>query len=271
MTSLYVVGLPAGDGADLTLRARRVIESAVLLAAADPQAARMRLLSLGIDAPVVAPAGATSRLAAAEGAVALLVDGLRAGVDEVTRQFVGAGLAAGLSVEPVPGPVLPLTALVVSGLPADSFVYLGALPGEAAARDALLGSVAAERRTLVVVAAAAELAGLVTELRTAWGDRPLVIVPASSEGGPTWRGSLDRACEALESLPTGGDCALVLGGATEEPAAWDEGRLEAAIDRRAARGEGAKQISQALAGVSGWSRREIYRRAIARTGTRPHG
>jgi 16S rRNA (cytidine1402-2'-O)-methyltransferase len=164
-----------------------------------------------------------------------------------------------------------VTALVVSGLPADSFVYLGALPGEAAARDALLGSVAAERRTLVVVAAAAELAGLVTELRTTWGDRPLVIVPASSEGGPTWRGSLDRACEALESLPTGGDCALVLGGATEEPAAWDEGRLEAAIDRRAARGEGAKQISQALAGVSGWSRREIYRRAIARTGTRPHG
>ena len=170
---------------------------------------------------------------------------------------------------PVPGPTLSLLALVISGLPADSFVYLGALPGDAEAREALLRSVASERRTLVIVAAEGELASLVTGLHSALGNRPVAIVPASSGGGAVWRGDLASLRDAPEPLPAASDCAMVVGGATEEPATWDEAQLATEIDRRVARGEGAREISQALTKVSGWSRREIYRRATERTGTRP--
>jgi 16S rRNA (cytidine1402-2'-O)-methyltransferase len=183
---------------------------------------------------------------------------------------VVAALANGFPVVPVPGPALPLTALVISGLPADTFCYVGELPGQAKARHDLIQALVGERRTLLFLVRAVDAAPALGELCTALGDRPLVVVSAGSAGQASpWRGTLQAACEEAAGLPVGDVHALVVGGATEEPAAWDEARLAAAIDRRAARGEGAKEISQALAGVSRWSRREIYRRAIEQTGTRP--
>jgi hypothetical protein len=62
-----------------------------------------------------------------------------------------------------------------------------------------------------------------------------------------------------------GYCALVVGGAPDEQIRWEEDQLLSEIQHRRAAGLGVKQISQELAGDSGWSRREIYRLAVGLT------
>ena len=56
--------------------------------------------------------------------------------------------------------------------------------------------------------------------------------------------------------------ALVVGGANQEPAPWDEGRLRAEIDACLAQSLGAKETSRRLAAPSGWPRREVYRLVV---------
>lgn len=269
MGALYVVGVPAGNPDDLTYRAQRVLESARLWVAADPAVAQSCLATCGVAPPATGIAVPRHAMAALlEGDVALVVDGARPGMHDEVCRLVVAALQQGVPVIPVPGPALPLTALVVSGLPADTFLHVGNLPEPAGARAAMLDLLAAERRTLLFLVGTGDVESTLQDLHRTFGDRPLVIVSGTGSGPERpWRGTLQAAREDTQALPGGDDLVFVVGGATEAPAAWDEARLAAAIERRVARGEGAKEISQALARVSGWPRREIYRRATARTGT----
>jgi len=264
MGTLYVVGAPASGPDDVTIRARRILGSVALVAAGDEPVARDLLASLQIATPVTPAARHDTVLhALARGDVALLLSGRSPtpGVDE--QSLVGAALAGSFAVVPVPGPVLPLTALILSGLPGDSFVYLGALPREPAARRALGGSLADEVRTLVLLVAPGELLDLVALLLGAWGDRPIALWPASpgaAEGA--WRGNLDQVLAAGQSL-AGQEWVLVAGGAPQERGRpWDEDRLRGEIRACLEQGMGVGQASRELAAPSGWARREVYRLSV---------
>ena len=266
MGTLYVVGAPATGPDDLTMRARRILGSVALVAAGEVTEARLLLARCQIQAPVAPAAGHGPVLQAlAAGDVALLLPGRSPVPGPAEQGLVAAALAAGYSVVPVPGPVVALTALVLSGLPADSFLYLGTLPPDAGGRRALLDSLADEARTLVLLARSGELPDLLSLLRDAWGDRPLALWPASpgaSQAGP-WRGSLGEALEAGEGLAAGADWVLVAGGAPQESGlAWDEDRLRGEIRARLGRGMGANQIGRELAVPSGWARRDVYRLSV---------
>jgi hypothetical protein len=66
---------------------------------------------------------------------------------------------------------------------------------------------------------------------------------------------------------------LIVGGARERTARWDEGQLMAEILTLRQQGQGASQIGRQLAARSGWPRREVYRLAVKATqpGTAPEG
>ena len=245
MGTLYVVGAPAGDPDDLTLRASRILAEVSLVVASEVEAARRLLAHHGIPTPFVVASGEGAVLAALQaGDVALLLVGWSPAPSGPELALVRAAVEHGWPVEPIPGPALPLTALVLSGLPADSFVYLGELPGESAARCALLNSVAGERRTLVALAAPDGLDGILADLPAALGERPLVQMPTGS---------------------TAKRCVLVVGGARDEPVPWEQARLLAEIDLLLSQGLRVKKISQSLAAESGWPRREVYRLAVETT------
>jgi 16S rRNA (cytidine1402-2'-O)-methyltransferase len=261
---LYVVGAPAGSGDDLTLRARRILASVACVAAPNAIAARRLLAYFGIETPVV-DAGELPRIweALTRGSVALLSEGHLACLSGPGLRLIRIALERGFPVVPVPGPALPITALVISGLAADTFLFLGALPVQTAARSALLASVTAEHRTLVALESSGRLSGTLADLEATLGDRPLSVVNEPSQGpGWTWRGTVAEALAGeLLDVPQG-ECILVIGGAAEEAARWDEDRMRAEISVRLERGLRAREISLQLAAESGWPRREIYRHAV---------
>jgi 16S rRNA (cytidine1402-2'-O)-methyltransferase len=270
--TLYVVGAPAGIRAgapvgipeDLCLRARRILSEVGGVVASDLEWARRLMMQLELQIPLVAAEDQVEVWNALErGDVALLIGEMLPGSSGADLALIRAALARDIPVVPVPGPVLPVTALVVSGLPADSFVFLGQLPKQAEARRALLDTVAAERRTLIAVGPPDPLAPALADLHTALGDRPLVAL-ASSEPQPgwIWRGTLATALaegtpELLSRINV-----LVIGGATTEEPAWDEERLRTEVAASLEKGLRTKEIAQALAARSGRPRREIYRLAV---------
>jgi 16S rRNA (cytidine1402-2'-O)-methyltransferase len=272
--TLYVVRAPAGDPEDLTLRARRVLAEAVCLVADDLSAARRLLAHHGLKThllPLLNPAdsaGVDSVLAvlATRDVALLLTDPSPVPVD-AGAALIAVALERGLAVVPIPGPALPITALVISGLPTDAFVYLGPLPAAPSDRTALFASVASERRTLVALAPSLDLAGALGAVSIVLGDRPVAVMTTSQQGRQeVWRGTSTQApepSEMSELLAATDICVLVIGGASAQRLRWEQDRLEAEIRAHLRKGTGARAVSGQLAAESGWSRREIYRLVVA--------
>lgn len=266
MGTLYVVGAPAGDPSDLTRRALGILETVGLIVADDENSARDLLEYHEIVTPLALARDAHPD-ALAEHDVALLCSGLSPAPSDPGYRLIREALDGASQVVPVPGPSLAITALVVSGLPADSFLYLGELPRELAARRQMLAVVRAEQRSVVAQSAPSLLPAALADLFNILGDRPLALVAASVRGTElVWRGRLESAGGKLGELALPGTCVLVIGGAPDVAVRWEEERLRSEIQSRLLAGLGVKEISQQLAEDSGWSRRDLYRLSVELSG-----
>lgn len=287
MGTLYVVGTPVGDVHDLTRRAARVLAQVPLIVTPNERRAQCLLDRHNIPTDLVSAGSAAALDALAAGDLALLTPGWSPGLATPGDQLIAAAIERGFPVVSCPGPALSLTALVISGLPADSFVHLGELPRQQPARNDLLASLAAEHRTLVVIIPPQDLPTTLQDLHAILGQRPLVVVSAS-EGrtGVAWRGTLGEypigaqtlaagaggpsltgghSAESPEPLPdqqTSGRVVLVIGGARGQDVRWEEERLRAEVHALRQQGLSASQIGRQLAAASGWPRRDIYRLAV---------
>jgi len=260
--TLYVVGAPAGDPRGLSRRALRTLRESTLVVAEDEGDARQLLDHYGLGTPV-APAAEPYLDALAEGDVSLLCPGQYPAPLGPGYQLVRLALDRGHPVAPIPGASLPVTALVISGLPADSFVYMGELPRDPTRRRELLLAVRAERCSILALSPRDLLPAALADLHSTLGDRPLVLASSSAWGVElVWRGRSAEASEAPFEPALPGPYVLVIGGAPDEAVRWDEERLRAEIRKRQAAGLKVKQISQELAKSSGWSSREIYRQCV---------
>ena len=266
--TLYVVSAPAGHPDDLSLRAKRTLGE-VSLIISEYSSLQALLAHHKIAVPFVwlsnldSQQGADRIIDALEGAdVALLCMGAHAGSTRFGQMAIRAALERDLPVIPIPGPSLPLTALVASGVPSDSFVYLGQLPHETMERKELLTSIAAERRTLVALVTPEHVFGTLVQMRAVLGDRPLAVTSSGESPAATWRGTLAGLLARQSDWPSEATLGLVVGGSREERTRWDEGRLRVEIQACMDQGMGAKETSRRLTVESGWSRRDIYRLVI---------
>jgi len=151
--SLYVVGMPIGNAADITLRAIWILSRVDLIAAEDTRVTRPFLARYGIETPVLAAhqhneramaQQVVERLARGE-RIAVVTDAGTPGVSDPGALMVRSALDAGLRVVPVPGPSSAIAALSVSGLGAGPLVFVGFLPTGAQQRNRILRTLAAEK------------------------------------------------------------------------------------------------------------------------------
>jgi 16S rRNA (cytidine1402-2'-O)-methyltransferase len=264
VATLYVVGVPAGDPDDITLRALRVLGEVGCVVAGDVVQAQRLLDRYELDTRLAGldDGGALAPLLESSD-LALLAEGWRSSPPPRALALIRLALKGRHPVVPVPGPSSPVTALVGSGLPANSCVYLGELPQQPEARHALLSSVRHERHTLLLLETPGNLPRLLTALLESVGDRRLVVAAASEQGTKAlWRGTIGGALEQPPPTALHDRRVLVVQGARGRSARWDEVRLMGEVSALLDRGLGAKQVSQSLADKSGWPRRDVYRIAV---------
>jgi 16S rRNA (cytidine1402-2'-O)-methyltransferase len=267
MGTLYLVATPIGNLEDMSPRAVRILGHAVLIAAEDTRHSGILLKHFKVATPLTSyfEHNKLSKIdvvlkALSQGDVALVSDAGMPGLNDPGYELVRAALDAGYTVSPIPGPSAPIAALVASGLPTDSFLYLGYLPHKASARRARLVEIAAQPYTLIFLESPYRILEALEDMLSTLGDRQIAVArELTKRYEEIWRGKLSGALKHFEAQPARGEFTLVVAGATSaDRERWTKVELTAAIQHERQNGKPAKQVAAELAEQSGWSRRQIY-------------
>ena len=181
--TLFVVATPIGNLEDITLRALRVLREVALIAAEDTRRTGHLLARHAIVTPTTSlhehnEAGKTHTLIARMqrgDSLALVSDAGTPTVSDPGGRLIRAAIDAGLRVEPVPGPSAVLAALSASGLPTDSFMFMGFPPIRSKDRKLWFERVKAIRGTIVFFEAPHRIEATLDEFRRDIGDCDVAI------------------------------------------------------------------------------------------------
>jgi 16S rRNA (cytidine1402-2'-O)-methyltransferase len=181
--TLFVVATPIGNLEDITIRALRVLRSVPLVAAEDTRHTAKLLIHHGISVKTISLHAHNvrtrlplilQRLKAGDD-VAVVTDAGTPGVSDPGVEVVAAAVAAGIRVDPVPGPSAVLAALVGSGFEMESVVLLGFPPHKGNARKTWVESAANRRETTVLFESPHRILSLLTALQVTSAVRPIVV------------------------------------------------------------------------------------------------
>ncbi len=181
---LYIVATPIGNLSDISERAVQVLQNVNLIAVEDTRHSGKLLKYLGINTPMRAlhehneleeAQHLIAKLKAGE-PVALISDAGTPLISDPGYQLVKAALAEHIKVSPVPGASALIAALCVSGLPSDSFIFEGFLPGKSPARQNKLSELADESRTLIFYEAPHRILACLQDMQEIFGSERTAVI-----------------------------------------------------------------------------------------------
>jgi 16S rRNA (cytidine1402-2'-O)-methyltransferase len=268
MGTLYLVATPIGNLEDMSPRAIRVLHEASLIAAEDTRHTGNMLKHFEIETPLTSYFEHNKlskldfildKLSSAD--VALVSDAGTPAINDPGYELVRAALASGYDVKPVPGPSAPIAALTVSGLPTDSFLYLGYLPHKKTERRKFAGQIANLSYTLIFLESPHRILDSLADLLASLGDRRVCVAREMTKMFEEyWRGTLSGAIEHFQSQEVRGEFTLVIEGKRkEESIKWIEEEMKKAIQKELTSDKSAKEISAELSERSGWNKKDVYR------------
>jgi len=182
MSVLYVIATPIGNLEDISLRALRILQEVKLIAAEDTRTTRHLLSAHDIKTPLTSYHEHSKR-----GKLDYLLDYLERedlalvseagtpGLSDPGYDLIVAAIERGISVVPIPGASAIITALAVSGLPTDQFLYVGFLPRRKGQRQRVLGSIVEESRTIVAFETPHRLNEALEDIEEILGNRRISV------------------------------------------------------------------------------------------------
>jgi 16S rRNA (cytidine1402-2'-O)-methyltransferase len=274
--TLTVAAVPIGQPADASARLSEALRAAPVIAAEDTRRVRRLAAALGIRLAGrivsyyddVEPRRAAALLAELQSGqdVLLVTDAGMPGVSDPGYRLVAAAAQAGLRVTALPGPSAVTTALAVSGLPSDRFVFEGFPPRRAGERTRRFAELATERRTLIFFESPRRLESTLAELAAAFGPgRPAAVCrELTKTHEEVRRGTLAELAE-WAGQGTLGEITVVVGGARadDEPVPIEEAVRQ--VTARVQAGEGRRDAISAVATELGLPRRKVYNAAVGAT------
>ena len=267
MGTLYLVATPIGNLEDISTRALRILKESKLIAAEDTRHTKILLDHFQIKTPTTSyfEHNKIHKLdlildTLSQGDVALVSDAGTPAINDPGYELVQAALASGFDVKPVPGPSAPISALTVSGLPTDSFLYLGYLPHKKSERKKTLTEISAQPYTLIFLESPHRLLDSLEDILATLGNRQICIAREMTKLYEEYfRGDIAEAIAYFKSKEPRGEFTLVIEGKKkEEKVMWTEEELLKAIKKELKKNKSAKEISAELAESSGWNKKEIY-------------
>ena len=270
---LVLVGTPIGNLGDLSPRALEALHQAVVVACEDTRRTGRLLSHFGISSPTYIVVNEHTEGDAAErvlghvqrGEVVVLVsDAGMPGVSDPGEYLVAQAIAAGITVEVVPGPSAVLHALVASGLTTSRFVFEGFLPRKGSGRALRLRELVDERRTSILFEAPHRLEKTLSDLaEVCGGERRIVLARELTKlHEEIWRGSLAEAIARCEEVDPRGEYVLVLDGAPPVAQATEE-EIREAVELALGRGLSKKDAAAEVAELFAVARNRVYEIAIA--------
>ncbi|MCJ7507356.1 MAG: 16S rRNA (cytidine(1402)-2'-O)-methyltransferase [candidate division Zixibacteria bacterium] len=180
---LYLVSTPIGNLEDITLRALRILKEVDLIAAEDTRHTPNLLRHYQIKNKLTSYHDFNEEKTTKElinllkqgKSVALVSDAGTPGISDPAYLLVKSAIQENIEIIPIPGPTALISALVVSGLPTDRFVFEGFLPSKEGKRKRRLGELTDEKRTIILYESPHRLLKSLHRLKESLGDRNVVL------------------------------------------------------------------------------------------------
>ncbi len=265
MPTLYVVATPIGNLDDISLRALRTLREVKLIAAEDTRKTKRLLITYDIKTPVTSyhehnkwtKLGYILNYLEGED-VALVSNAGMPGISDPGYELIVAANQRGISVVPIPGPSVVITALVISGLPTDRFSYIGFLPHKANGRRRRLESIADEHSTIVALESPHRLLAALNDILLILGDRRIAVCRELTKiYEEVFRGTISQAIEHFTEPR--GEFTLVIEGKKERDKPQLTEDIESQLHHMRLSGVAAKEAIAKVAGETGLPKKELYR------------
>lgn len=258
---LFVVATPIGNLEDVTLRALRILREVTIIAAEDTRRTAKLLQHYSISTPTtslhehnehVRAPDLVRRLVSGD-SVALVSDAGTPGVSDPGARLITAAHAAGIQVQPIPGPSAAIAMVSASGLGGEAFLFVGFPPNRSNHRKNWLRGLADQPFPIVMYEAPHRILATLSDVSSELGPR---IVGIGRE--------LTKVHEQLAVRPISrwledppkpqGEFVLVIG-----PSDSAVGELKEAVTAATLAGEFGR-----LAKISDAGRREIMRQVAVK-------
>ena len=272
--TLYVVATPIGNLEDITLRALRVLKEVDVIAAEDTRHTQILLNHYGIRTPLTSyhehnektkARQLMSRLERGE-QIALVSDAGTPAISDPGYRLAVEAIRGRIPVIPIPGASALTAVLSAGGLPTDRFVFDGFLPAKKQERRARLRALSSETGTLVIYEAPHRLTETLNDLVEILGDRETVLAREVSKVHEEFlRGRLTEVAKQIAGREIKGELTLLIGGSRGQSEVSQE-QIEKEIRKLKDDGLRVKEIAEILGEKYGYSKKEIYRLALAQSG-----
>jgi len=266
---LYLVPTPIGNLADITLRALRTLATADVIYCEDTRVTRKLTSHFSIKSQLKTYndyADEHRRLEIIEyiregQVVALASDAGMPLISDPGVKLVKAIVKAGLPVIALPGPSATLTALAVSGLASERFLFAGFIPSKSGQRRKFLEELATQKATLILFESARRIVASLQTMQTLYEGREIAVArELTKHYEEIIRGDLSEVIENLNMRDRiKGEIVLII-----SPAPQNQATLEDISDplQDLLKTHSVKDASEILAKSSGLPRREIYALAL---------
>ncbi len=222
---LYVVSTPIGNREDITLRALRILKEVDLIAAEDTRHTGLLLRYFGIQTPLTSYFEGNelrkrelilSRLNQGD-RVALVSDAGTPGVSDPGFRLVRIAIENQIPVVPLPGPSAAITALSVSGLPTDAFLFKGFLPHKSKKRRSLLEQLKEASETIIFYESPHRIIETLNDISNILGDREMVLARELTKMyEEVLRGKVSEIQNQITGRKMKGEITLVISGKTRK-------------------------------------------------------
>ncbi len=223
-STLYLVGTPIGNLADLSERAKKTLAEVDFIACEDTRNSQKLLSLFGIKKETVSYHEHNKRISG-EKIVARLLSGescaivTDAGMPAVSdpgEDIVKLCAEAGITVTTVPGPTALISALALSSLATSKFCFEGFLPAKQGEKEKRLTELKNEVRTVIYYEAPHKLKDTLSAMVKILGEERKIAIcrELTKLNEEIRRTTLSSACAYYEANEPRGEFVLVVEGAT---------------------------------------------------------
>jgi len=218
---LYICGTPIGNLEDVTIRVLNILKEVKLIAAEDTRHTKKLLIHYQINTKVTSyheynkfkKAPYLVEILKNGQDIALVSDAGMPGISDPGYVLINLALNNNIKIIPIPGVSALITALVVSGLPTDKFVFEGFLPRKIKERKRYFKSIKNEERTIIFYETPHRLKRALKDMLEILGDRKIVIArELTKKYEEIIRGKLNLVLSEMNTKEIKGEITLVVQG-----------------------------------------------------------
>ncbi|MDD5341518.1 MAG: 16S rRNA (cytidine(1402)-2'-O)-methyltransferase [Patescibacteria group bacterium] len=219
---LYIVATPIGNLEDISFRAIRILKEVNFILCEDTRVTRILLDRHEIKTPTIsyfqhsgmAKVNQIIDLLKQGKDLALVSDAGTPGISDPGNKLIELVLQEipELKIEPIPGACAAISALSISGLPTDKFVFYGFLPHKKG-KETILKEIINNKFTSVFYESTHRILKTLNKLKElGLGDKQVVVCRELTKKFETiYRGNIEEVLNKLEKDVTKGEFVVVIG------------------------------------------------------------